>query len=703
MDVDNNTLVSRDNQTAEVGKQTPEPRASSRGPTEMKKIEPLPPIATSAQKDSTRGSIGRHPKILSRHRELDDEDQRFHSNDSDKSNSHKKTDRSPSVAQLESPQLDQGLVSVVCQTEWSWLEDMRISQRLRSTPSRSRRSQVTSAARASSRMSFSLSGHRTPKPTSGGSCRLDSRDTAFSSEHFTPQPLRNDEYGIPILGMNSDSDSSDGEEAATTGATQPPEDVAVLPSIGPPQILQYQAESKKKDLEITEKELTAEERLVKFTAEAGSGMKCEFCGNEIRPFPTLDDQKELSPDMIYCCEQYKELINAMMNHPAALKPKSESKISIAPHPPYGSKQARKVAKERAAQRLRERELARQQASFPTGQGAGGGLSSFYQFARQMRTINYMLSSQRCMDEGWTIRPPSPVLEEEPNCNIFEPVLPAEGEGKERSLVQKFYPDGSIFLIHFPDGTGTVFYPSGKPAITISMQNGVYTFIAQDEEEGDIMAVFQTTGQAMSYYANGNIRIFIDIIGGLELDIDGSRKRRWTWKEQVEHVHAPPIQPIMFAMTRHLAVRILSQEHITLTFSYGTRACRFQVGSKLKKSSWRWNEQDASGHRWLAAKCQRYEYVTKIECIDLSRPFDTIRQKKILDDLHSFIDTDNVRIIRLLLSETNITPCLPLSSRQSALDKGLVVAGPLHRVPRSRPTDTARMSSKPTTSRPQHTQ
>ena len=55
--------------------------------------------------------------------------------------------------------------------------------------------------------------------------------------------------------------------------------------------LQYQAESKKKDLEITEKELTAEERLVKFTAEAGSGMKCEFCGNEIRPFPTLDDQK----------------------------------------------------------------------------------------------------------------------------------------------------------------------------------------------------------------------------------------------------------------------------------------------------------------------------------------------------------------------------------------------------------------------------
>ena len=47
----------------------------------------------------------------------------------------------------------------------------------------------------------------------------------------------------------------------------------------------------------------------------------------------------------------------------------------------------------------------------------------------MKTINYMLSSQRCMDEGWTIRPPSPVLEEEPNMDIFEPVLPEDGESK----------------------------------------------------------------------------------------------------------------------------------------------------------------------------------------------------------------------------------------------------------------------------------
>ena len=41
-------------------------------------------------------------------------------------------------------------------------------------------------------------------------------------------------------------------------------------------------------------------------------------------------------------------------------------------------------------------------------------------------------------------------------------------------------------------------------------------------------------------------------------------------------------------------------------------------------------------------------------IDLSHAFDTIRREKLLSVLHSSLDTDNVRIIRLLLSETNIT-------------------------------------------------
>ena len=45
-------------------------------------------------------------------------------------------------------------------------------------------------------------------------------------------------------------------------------------------------------------------------------------------------------------------------------------IDIQPHAPYGSKQARRAAKERAAQRMRDREVARQRA-------AGANQANFY--------------------------------------------------------------------------------------------------------------------------------------------------------------------------------------------------------------------------------------------------------------------------------------------------------------------------------------
>ena len=40
--------------------------------------------------------------------------------------------------------------------------------------------------------------------------------------------------------------------------------------------------------------------------------------------------------------------------------------------------------------------------------------------RQMKTINYQLSSQKCLDEGWTLRAPSPLAELDPDVDVFEP-------------------------------------------------------------------------------------------------------------------------------------------------------------------------------------------------------------------------------------------------------------------------------------------
>ena len=52
-------------------------------------------------------------------------------------------------------------------------------------------------------------------------------------------------------------------------------------------------------------------------------------------------------------------------------------------------------------------------------------------ARQMKTINYQLSSQKCLEEGWTVRAPSPMLEDEGD-DVFvpeplNPLMIAEGK------------------------------------------------------------------------------------------------------------------------------------------------------------------------------------------------------------------------------------------------------------------------------------
>jgi hypothetical protein len=77
------------------------------------------------------------------------------------------------------------------------------------------------------------------------------------------------------------------------------------------------------------------------------------------------------------------------------------------------------------------------------------------------------------------------------------------------------------------------------------------------------------------------RLYYDQIGGIELDVLGAKKKKWRWKDQETHVHAPPFQPIVIGLNRHASVRVMAQEAISLTFSTSKRSCRFSVGARLK--------------------------------------------------------------------------------------------------------------------------
>ena len=59
------------------------------------------------------------------------------------------------------------------------------------------------------------------------------------------------------------------------------------------------------------------------------------------------------------------------------------------------------------------------------------------------------------------------------------------------------------------------------------------------------------------------------------------------------------------------------------------------------------------HRWIVAKTQTTSLTVHITGIDMSSAFDTIRREKLIEILKSFLDEDEVRIIRLLLSNTTL--------------------------------------------------
>ena len=73
---------------------------------------------------------------------------------------------------------------------------------------------------------------------------------------------------------------------------------------------------------------------------------------------------------LYCCPQYERFIKFELAQRGDEAHLVDKLIDIKPHPPYGTKAARRAAKERAAERAREREMERQKA-------AGANPTNFY--------------------------------------------------------------------------------------------------------------------------------------------------------------------------------------------------------------------------------------------------------------------------------------------------------------------------------------
>ncbi|XP_066266877.1 glutamate-rich protein 6-like isoform X1 [Branchiostoma lanceolatum] len=549
-----------------------------------------------SEKTATTSKSASAPRILSFRRESD--------LSQDAASSSQSVAAKPQKSLVHQSAVDRSDVQVVTeatQTEWSWLEDMRSVGRASKEPSEIQSATLLSEIEEKKRemeppgppklkkrqgkkrrtSSLSQSSHRsrTSSISESEEDELAEKSAPGSIPELKSQEL---DHEIPMLDLSSSSE--DENEFGYPMQSDMVSQEAMLPSIGPPAILEYQRETKKPDINF---EQLQELKTSTSDDEGGTGEGglfqgvCEYCHKKIKPIPSKEQLETGDSSQLYCCEDYHQFLLFMYEEKSKSEDTVPAKIDIKPHAPFGSKQARRAAKERAALRMKEREAERQKNL------AGMNQANFFAFARQMKTINYQLSSQKCMDEGWTIRPSSPMEELPPLEEIFCPG-PIDNmlahKKNELGLIVRYYDDGTVFFMLFPDGTGNVYYPSGSLAVTISsVEKKQYTYIIQEDaaDKAAQLAVFDASGFATSYFQTGTIRMHLTPMEGSLFDVYGEKRRAWHWKDQVTHVHAPPFQPICFTLNRHMSVRVMSQDRIYLTFTAQSKSIKLNVGTRLK--------------------------------------------------------------------------------------------------------------------------
>ncbi|UJR33587.1 hypothetical protein I4U23_021024 [Adineta vaga] len=441
-----------------------------------------------------------------------------------------------------------------------------------------------------------------------------------------PEPEESDSDTESIEPVSKVEETPEQVESTSTSLPELP----IVTSVGPPPILQYNPESKQKfdDYPRTDEEIN-EEELRDLGVHVHGHVPCEFCGKELLEWPTIVDQEKFPPSELFCCTDYREFVEAVLEMQKEENLKLDSKlIDIQPHAKVRSRRARQLAEERAMARLSERQAAEQKrleeqiqefanSAHPKATGNSQqtnsyrGVSSMHtssqlpsaksdsgsKLAARMKTFTYQLSNLKYVEEGWTLKGPVDFeISSDEESDMEEHILIPRDlsitaiKKSERPLVQRFYKDGTTAAILFSTGTGSIYYPSGNLAISISeVARAMLLYTAFTDEPpytSRQIAQFDPFGNGYCNFTNGKLRLQLTALEGIELNFDGSRRRRWHWWAKVNttsepHVHAPPCQPILFRINEEIAIKVCSQEKIYMRFSSELVDLKFKVGARLK--------------------------------------------------------------------------------------------------------------------------
>uniref|UniRef100_A0A8C9UPX3 Glutamate rich 6 n=1 Tax=Spermophilus dauricus TaxID=99837 RepID=A0A8C9UPX3_SPEDA len=341
--------------------------------------------------------------------------------------------------------------------------------------------------------------------------------------------------------------------------------LTTLPSVGPPSILAYKKDHSDSDIYFKEEEDLAP--------------KCEFCNSDLHSFLSNVDISSNMKESAPCCHHFQNLIDFIYEENQKSQSTATELIKIAPHAAHGSEAERLKAKERAQRRKQERLAARHLAILANTEQT----SSIPEDPRHLKTISYQLSVD--------VPKPTPVLERLSDFYLKYTNISilccdsrrACGKVVTSELLERHYKNGRKFLTSFPDGTTQIFYPSGNLAI-IQVPNKIngFTCIIQEDVPMNpaILALLDSSGRSSCYHPNGNVWVFINLLGGQYSDQAGNRIRVWNWSRSVTSSPLVSFKPVFLALNHHIGIRILGQDKVSITFLAMGQQARISVGTKV---------------------------------------------------------------------------------------------------------------------------
>eukprot|EP01135_Chromosphaera_perkinsii_P012266 Nk52_evm3s2630 gene=Nk52_evmTU3s2630 len=142
-------------------------------------------------------------------------------------------------------------------------------------------------------------------------------------------------------------------------------------------------------------------------------------------------------------------------------------------------------------------------------------------------------------------------------------------------VERFYQGGGKLFTFLPDGSGTVFYPSGRIAISIVCEKrGKSSFAYHDDQKQSMLASFAPAGTGSCWDVAGTERFLCTGKTAFLKDEGGKVAKTWAWSQHL-------VKPVVIELNSIISLLVESKARIFLRLKHGSEELlKFNIRSRL---------------------------------------------------------------------------------------------------------------------------